>query len=309
MGAFSSSANADDAARAADPALAQRSVDLGVFIRDRRWDDAQALIEALPAEQRAAPDVMFIEAFVSRQRGRPRHAIELYQRLLDDDASLGRVRLELAQTFVEIGDDRAAEQNFRLALATDVRAEIRTNIEAQLTELERRQSWRFSVNLAVAPDSNVNTATEAEQLDLFGLPFELSDEARRTSGVNATLALGAERAFGHSGPLSVLVGVGVRGTDNEGSRFDDAAISGRLGGQFVSMGLRTAVSLVGERRWFGDDWLSTSAGVELSQRFSDGRTVHDIDLQAMRLDYDDRDDRDAWVYGLDWERTQYVSPK
>ncbi|QGZ96526.1 TPR repeat-containing protein precursor [Terricaulis silvestris] len=288
--------------------ITDRSVALGTFIRDRRWDDAQALIDALPPDQRAAPEVLFIEAFIARQRGRPRRAIELYQRLLDQDASLGRVRLELAETFVELGDDRAAEQNYRLALTTDLPPEVRAVVNDALTQLERRDRWRFSVNLAVAPDTNVNAATDAEQAQLFGLPFELSDEARRTSGLNITAAAGAERAFATDGPFSGIVGVSLRGTDNEQTAFDDAAASGRLGVQYVSMGARSELALIGDRRWFGGDWLSSSAGLEFRQRLSNGRTVHDVSLSASRLDYDDSVDRDADVYSLDWDRSRYVSP-
>lgn len=300
-GAASASASSDDE-------ITERSVALGTFLRNRQWGEAQALIEALPADQRAASDVMFIEAFIARQRGRPRHAIELYQRLLDRDASLGRVRLELAQTFVEIGDDRAAEQNYRLALTTDLPVEVRVAVNDALTQLERRDRWRFSVNLAVAPDTNVNAATDAEQAQLFGLPFELSDEARRTSGLNVTAAAGAERAFASNGPFSGIVGLSLRGTDNEQAAFDDAAASGRLGVQYVSMGARSELALIGDRRWFGGDWLSSSAGLEFRQRLSNGRTVHDVSVSASRLDYDESADRDADVYSLDWDRSRYVSP-
>lgn len=285
-----------------------RSVALGLLIRDGRWDEAQAILDRLTPDQRATADVRFVEAFIARQRGMLLHAIELYQRMLDDDAMLGRVRFELAQTFVELGDDRAAEQNFRLALTGALPPEARTLIEAALTQIERRQRWRYSVSFAVAPDSNVNAATSAETAEIFGLPFELSDEARRTSGFNVTAALGAERAFEVTGPWSVLAGAGVRGTDNEGAAFDDYAVNGRLGVQRVSGGLRSELSAIGDRRWFGGEPLSQTWGADARQRISTGRTVYDLGLSALRLDYDLRDDRDAWVYGADISRTRYVTP-
>ena len=38
----------------------------------------------------------------------------------------------------------------------------------------------------LAPDTNINAATSARQVALFGLPARLSDDARQTSGVGVS---------------------------------------------------------------------------------------------------------------------------
>ncbi|SEJ64539.1 hypothetical protein SAMN05518849_11077 [Sphingobium sp. AP50] len=40
-----------------------------------------------------------------------------------------------------------------------------------------------SLSAGLAPDTNINQATAADQVDMFGLPFEIDPSARRRSGV------------------------------------------------------------------------------------------------------------------------------
>ena len=70
--------------------------------------------------------------------------------------------------------------------------------------------------LAVSPDSNVNMATDAREAMIFGLPFELSDEARRVSGTTATATLHADRTVPIAGRWRLAVGGAARFADPEG---------------------------------------------------------------------------------------------
>lgn len=296
-------------ARVEAPRDLSLSIALGEAIRDERWEEAQALIETLSAAERAAPEVRFIEAFIARRMGRPQRAIALYQGLLDEDDSLARVRAELAQTFLEIGDDRAAEYNFRLALATTADPVGQRLIQGALDEIAARRRWRYTVSFAVGPDSNVNAATDAEQIEIFGLPFELSDEARRTEGVSATLAVGAERAFPGPGQFDWIVGGGVRVSDNEQAAFDDAQANARAGLQWFEGGWRMETALTYDRRWFGGAWFSEATGVDVRARYGTGRVVQELGAQAQFYDYDLSDERDGFVYGADWSRTSFLSSR
>src|SRR6185312_10804345 len=116
-----------------------------------------------PAQVRDSPEVSFLRAQLLRKLGEPRRAVDLYQRLLAEDASLQRVRLELAQTFFEMKDFGASEHNFRLALSGRLTDVDRTAVNAYLAEIAQRKSWQVQLSLAMAPDSNVNAATSARQ--------------------------------------------------------------------------------------------------------------------------------------------------
>lgn len=283
-----------------------QAVAIGQAIAAERWGEATALARALPPDLRATPEVRFLEAYLARQRGKPYEAIAIYQGMLDDDAGLVRVRLELADTFREIGDDRAAEYNFRLALSSDLPPEVRPRIEAALKEISERRRWRYGVSLAVSPDSNINTATDAREATIFGLPFELSDEARRISGTTVTAMAQAERSYQVVGGWRLAVGGAARFADNKQSRFDDASLSLRIGPQVFIGRDRWEARGVYDRRWFGGEWLSRTAGAEIGVQRPSGGALVEASLSAVRLKYDATSVRDAWIYGLSYKRTRFV---
>lgn len=292
---------------AATSDLAQTGERVGELMARGEWRQADALLAGLPPEAVAAPEIQFVRAHLARRMGRNDRAIEIYQRLLERDASLLRVRLELADTFVAANDDRSAEHNYRLALASPDAAEVRTGVEARLREIAERRRWRYSFSIALSPDSNVNTATDARQLEIFGLPFELSDEARRTSGVSFSTSASAERSLALKGGTRLLVGGFGRLVDNDGRAFDDASLGVRAGPQFWLGQSRAGIDASLERRWFGGRALSRTAGLSGDLQWGWGQVQRHASLSAQRLTYDTVGGRDAWIYGAGWDRTRYLS--
>lgn len=289
------------------PSFEAIGVEVGSRMARRDWRGALALLDSLPPETAHKPDVLFIRAFLLRRLGRFYAAVDVYQRLLDGDGGLLRVRLELADTFFELGDDRSAEHNYRLAMGATLPPEVGAKVEAQLKALGERRRWRYTLNLAVAPDSNVNAATDAREMQIFGLPFELSDDARRTSGVSLSTQATAERSVPLRGKTRLAIGGWGRFTDNEGVVFDDGAVGIRVGPQ-VWVGA-TKVELRGqaERRWFGGQPLSTTTGANLDLQWGWERTQNQLSLSSQHVDYDVNSARDAWITVLNTERTRYVS--
>lgn len=301
-------------AQAAVPTVAETRVspeqtgtEVGALMARRDWRGALARVQALPPELRDAPDVQFIEAFLDRRLGRHDAAIELYQRLLDGDASLLRVRLELADTFLESGDDRSAEHSYRLALASDGAGEARSRIEQRLKSISERRRWRYSLDVAIAPDSNVNTATDARETQIFGLPFELSDEARRTSGVSFTLGGSAERSVPLKGATRLAFGGYGRFVDNEQKVFDDASVGARIGPQFWLGQTKIEAQGLAERRWYGGAALSTTTGALATLQWGWGQVQRRAVLSAQHIDYEVGSARDGWMYGAAWDRTSFLS--
>ena len=119
-----------------------------------------------------------------------------------------RVRLELARAlFLRgncvqppknlfthlLGDDCwSAEQHFLRVLGADVPAPVIMNVRRYIQVCRARKRASGSLSLSLAPDTNVNTSTSAQTVNIFGLPFQLNDEARATSGIGVVGTLGAE---------------------------------------------------------------------------------------------------------------------
>ena len=114
------------------------------------------------------------------------------------------------------------------------------------------------------PDTNINNATSARQVELFGLPATLSEDARRTSGVgvSANVAGGYEARLAPD--LRFRVGGGVRSRTYRDDRFDERIVSARAGPRLLFDEFDLRPELTARNRWLGGDAYSRALGIELS---------------------------------------------
>ncbi len=119
-----------------------------------------------------------------------------------------RVRLELARSLFSrgncltpprnlvrhlLGDDCwAAEQHFLRVLGADVPPQVLLNVRRFIQVCRARKRASGNLTLALAPDTNVNTSTSAQTVNIFGLPFQLDDRARAKSGIGVVGTLNTE---------------------------------------------------------------------------------------------------------------------
>ena len=110
------------------------------------------------------------------------------------DPRLVRVRLELAHVLYRQGNYRSALRHFQLAEASHLPPSVRANVDRFLMAIRNAKTWSYTVDAALAPDSNINGATSAREAIIFGLPFTLDDAARRRSGTEIALSGSVEFA-------------------------------------------------------------------------------------------------------------------
>lgn len=68
--------------------------------------------------------------------------------------------------------------------------QVALNVRRFIQICRARKRATGSLSLALAPDTNVNTSTSAQTVNIFGLPFQLDDQARATSGIGVVAAFG-----------------------------------------------------------------------------------------------------------------------
>ena len=157
--------------------LARRLIDQGSY------DAAAGLLDQLAAEGAGGTERDFLAGMVAMARGDYARAEELFREILAADPTLVRVRLELARTLFLAGKDEQSDYHFRLAIAQNPPDAVVANVARFREAIHARRAWRFNVTVGIAPDSNINSATAKEQVDLFGLPFRLDPDARAKSGI------------------------------------------------------------------------------------------------------------------------------
>jgi len=222
-----------------------------------------------------------------------RSAEATFRRILDRDPALLRVRLELARTLFMEKKDEQADYQFRLAAAAHPGAMVAKNIVRFREALRARRSWRFNVDFGFAPDSNINSATDKQSVDIYGLPFRLNSDARPHSGTGLFFGGDASIRLNRDGLPIYIGGYGhwVRYSDH---RFDDAYVGGEVGPEFALAGGRLRTTATGLARWYGGKPLEKSFGAHFTyEKLLGNLWTLGGGLLVRRNDYSGRRDVDA----------------
>ncbi len=220
-------------------------------------------------------------------------AVASYRHILEERPDLAGARLELARVLFErgrcleepddliehlLGDDcEAAAHHFRRALAGDLPPDIAAAVQRFLAAIQARKRVSGSFDMALAPDSNVNSGTSASSFasrlrNFFTgepLEFELDRRARETSGVGAIVSTAGEyrhplelRLFDHAASR-LRLGSSLYRREYRGSRFDDMTLRFYAGPQLLFPRGHASLLAQASRRWFGGEPVSWSFGPRL----------------------------------------------
>ena len=250
--------------------------------------EAERLLLTVTADSSTQNELDFLMGTIAGTKRDYPTAIAHFKALLDRDPSLNRVRLELARAYFFKGDDdTAAEHYFRTAAAQGVPPGVQKNIDAFLDQIRRRKRWTITVSVAALPDSNVNAATAAQTVDLFGIPFELADAARQKSGIGLAVNLGGSYQWDIAPNTRFKVGAGIYDAEYGERSFTDRQLSGYAGPKFFpSAGLEFTVLGTASQRWYGGQALATGAGGRVEGRVTlSPRVLVDVSLSGQQMDY------------------------
>ncbi len=237
------------------------------LVRERRFDEAKPLIEALAQAPNMRLPSRFLTGYAASEQGDFATAATMFKAILVDDPGQTRVRLELARAMLGMGQTASADRQFRIAQQADnLPPDIAAVIRGARQVIRSNRAWRFDVDLGIAPDSNINNATAAERIDvLFGdtiLPIELDGNARARSGTGQTASINAGIRLPVGGNVAVLGAIDSAGTNYAGKTFDDYSVQGAAGAELLLSDTRSvSVEGVVAQRWFGGRVASRQFGI------------------------------------------------
>jgi outer membrane protein len=175
----------------------------------------------------------------------------LYRAILDEKPDAQRVRLELASLLARLGDVGAAKRELRLAQAGGLPPDVARLIDQFTDALRAGKPYGASVEIALAPDNNINRATRSETLDTIIAPFDLSEDAQAKSGLGLALKGQAYARVGIDSHAQLLVRLSGSADLYRQSQFDDVSIGIQMGPEMRSGKDRLNVSGGFSQRWFG----------------------------------------------------------
>jgi hypothetical protein len=224
-----------------------------------------------------------------------RLAEAMFRRILDRDPRLLRVRLELARTLFMEKKDEQADYHFRLAAGEHPPAIVIRNIIRFREAIQARRAWRFNFDVGFAPDSNINSATDKQTVDIYGLPFRLDSTGRARSGTGVFVGGDASVRLNRFGKVPIYIGGYGRWTRYGDHRFEDAYAGAEAGPEFRVAGGRLRTTATGLVRWYGKRPLVASFGGHLDyDKLVGSKWTLGGALLVRHNDYARRRDVDGW---------------
>ncbi len=180
----------------------------------------------------------------------------IYRAILDEKPDAQRVRLELASLLARLGDVGSAQRELRLAQAGGLPPDVARLIDQFTDALRAGRTAGASVEIAFAPDNNINRATRSETLDTVIAPFDLSQDAQAKSGLGLALKGQAYARVGIDSHGQLLFRLSGSADLYRESQFDDVSVGIQAGPEMRSGKDRLNFSSGFTQRWFGGELYS-----------------------------------------------------
>ncbi len=300
MAAFFPSYAEEEVARSVSVTGAQALKIAEALIQKGELSKAAAILQNLTRASEDTVDktqVYFLLGMIEAANENFEPAEEIFRNILDERPELIRVRLELARTLYEQKKDIAATYHFQYVLGNGLPEDTKRIVRTYLTKIEHRKKFRTSISAGIIPNTNINAGPKDDIITVFGLPFQLDDDAQRQSGVGLSSSLSVAAFPKISKNLRLEARAAARVVDYSNADFDDVFVSTEVGPRFLSKKINASVLGTLSKRYFGGDAYSTSYGTRfvVSTPLSK-RMRFSVRGSLSEVSYEDNPTRDGPVY-------------
>jgi outer membrane protein len=244
----------------------------------------QALIKDPDADVRAEARFRLSQLLQSQKRYSD--AAVLLRALLDEKPDAQRVRLELAKVLALMGDERGAYRALRQAQAGGLPPEVAVLVSQFANAFRANKPFGFSVEFALAPDSNINRATNSDTLDTIIAPLQLSEDAQQQSGTGVKLGAQAFARIPVGNDLNIASRVSGQASLYGAKQFNDVAGSAQLGLEWTKGRSRYIPAIGRTYRWYGGKLYAVTNTASINWRRRLGQKAQmDADIAIGRSRY------------------------
>lgn len=256
--------------------------------RDDRQTDAEAALKALIQDNdvKIRSEARFRLAQMLAKKGEFLGAAGLYREILNEQPDAERVRVELAYVLIQAGDERSARKLLRQAQAGNLPPEVAMVISQFSSALRSTKPVGVSMEIAVAPDNNINRSTSAQMLDTIIAPIELSEDARQQSGIGAQISMQGYARAKLSPNTNLLVRASTLGRLYLAPEYNDIASSLLAGVETGNAEKKAVISIGRTWRYFGQQPYAMSNALSSTLAFGVNRQSQiEIDLNISDTHY------------------------
>ena len=172
-----------------------------MLIAAERLRDACVFLErAQPRSEQEWTERLFLLGRIEMRLGMPENAVKRFETILERHPDLTRVQLELAAAYYASGIDDKAKLHFKFSLAQKLPFSVEATVVEFLRQIDARRPWSASFAFSLLPESNPSRSSKLKVVSVGGLPLELDQVSRPSSGVGGLFSGGVS----HSPPISAV---------------------------------------------------------------------------------------------------------
>ena len=248
-----------------------------VLVERNRFAEALAILRPLVvSEHPDQTDVRFLLGLAASRGSQTRgltdeqrtalldEAIAAFRSILIKRPDLVRVRLELGLAFYLTEDDQLAREHFERALVGQPPEALVENVTRFLNIMRARRRWTGYFGFSLAPDTNINAASDAEIIYINGLPFRRGAGQRASSGIGVVGWGGYEYQFPLAERWRLRAGLDLNHREYPGGQFDQTFVAGQVGPRWlITRDTEMSLLATASQRWWGGSSLNYDYGARL----------------------------------------------
>lgn len=214
---------------------------------------AEQLLQLLAhdPDQDVRSEARYREALLLEARGEVREAAVLLRRVLDDNPNAAPVRLKLATILQGMGDDVSARRELRAVRTSELPPNVARFVDRLSASLQASKPLGFQLEVAMAPDTNINRATRSDTLGTILGDFTFDEDAKAHSSVGASIRGLAQARFS----LSQDIGLSARASSEANlyrhKDFNDIIVELAAGPEWKLGRTRFSVEVGIGQQWYG----------------------------------------------------------
>jgi len=159
------------------------------MIRRGKSHDAETILDLLThdPDSNIRNEARFRQALMLEAGGRNEAAAVLLRRILDEKPDATAVRFKLATMLQKMGHEDSALRELRALQSSDLPPDVARFVDRVSASLQATKPLGFQIEVALAPDTNINRATRSNTLGTIFGDFTLDKGSQAKSGVGAAL--------------------------------------------------------------------------------------------------------------------------
>ena len=221
------------------------------LLRRGRSNEAQTVLELLTRDpdSNMRNEARYKLADLQASDGKLSAAAVLLRQILDERPDAAPARLQLAAILGKMGDEDSALRQLRALRSGDLSPQVARFVDRLAASLQANKPLGFQLELALAPDTNVNRATRSDTLGTVFGDFVIDEHVK--SGVGAAVRGLVQTRL----PLSDGLQLAARAASDVNiyreSDFNDITLDFAAGPDYRVGQLRMTAEVGGGQQWYG----------------------------------------------------------